>query len=838
LILINSVTACLLYDPVMTEANRRHKETGLSQADAETRLATFGPNRIAAPKLRSVFSIMLGTLKEPMFLFMLSAAILYLIVGDLAEGAFLVGAACASMGLVVFQDARSENALNALRDLVAPQAHVMRDGAVQAVSGDQLVPGDIIIPSAGERFPADADLISSGLLTVDESALTGEAVPVGKQIGAETALFAGTMIISGEGLARITETGSRTRIGAIGAELTGAIEQTPLQKTTGRLVVWLSLAAFMVCGVIIVAYGLLRGDWLAGGLAGLTAAIALLPEEFPLVLAVFLAMGSLRLAKRNVLVRRAAVVETLGAITLLCVDKTGTLTQNQMTVGEIWTASDHTKSDVIEAGILASAMHPVDPMDKALHAARESTRPPSATGPTITLPLSAERLSVIQAWPVDKTMTWAAKGAPEAVMQLCNLQGETIKQIHDQLSDMAARGMRVLAVAQASNVTPDQSDVGGIPFQFMGLTGFVDPLRDDVPEALAQARLAGIDVAMITGDFPETALAIADQAGLHIQAGVMTGAQIDALSSDDLQKQLGEVRVFARVSPAAKLKLIEAFQVLGHIVAMTGDGVNDAPALERAHVGIAMGNRGTDVAREAADLVLLDDSFASIINGVKLGRRIFANLRKALGYVLAIHVPIAGLALLPIIMGLPPMLYPMHIVMLELIIDPVSSLVFEAEPSETSAMSRPPRPIKEALFGWPQMVIAAMQGFVLLAGVMGIYVWSLSTGAGEETARALGFTTLIIGNLVLALVDGIEPSISLFDKRHRLIWIVTGLVGGALSAILYVPWLAAIFKVEPLNLPQMGLAIGVAVCAGGWFGIVRLIRSLLKHSSKQILASA
>jgi P-type Ca2+ transporter type 2C len=799
-------------------------QSGLSQTEAKARLVSYGENRIAAPQKRSVLAIVIGTLKEPMFLFMLSAALLYLLVGDLAEGAFLVVAACASMGLVVFQDARSETALNALRDLAAPQAHVIRDGVVTAISAEQLVPGDIVVPSAGERFPADANLISDGLLTVDESVLTGESVPVTKQMGAETALFAGTMIISGEGLACITETGSKTRIGAIGRDLTGAIERTPLQETTGRLVVWLSLAALVVCLVIVAAYGLLRGDWVAGGLAGLTAAIALLPEEFPLVLAVFLAMGSQRLAKQNVLVRRAAVVETLGAITLLCVDKTGTLTENKMKVGEAWAAGNQTQADILRAGVLASAVHPIDPMDKALHSAHASDDLVNLAGPSISLPLSSQRLAVIQAWPQQDGLTWAAKGAPEAVIKLCKPANGDVDKIHAQLKNMAARGMRVLAVAAAFHTDKHQTDVAHVPFQFLGLVGFLDPLRNDVPEALAQARLAGIEIAMITGDFPETARAIAQQAGLNIEAGVLTGVEIESLTPEALAAKIAKVRVFARVSPGAKLKLIEAFQALGHVVAMTGDGINDAPALERAHVGIAMGKRGTDVAREAADLVLLDDSFASIIKGVRLGRRIFANLRKALGYVLAIHVPIAGLALLPIILGLPPILYPMHIVMLELIIDPVSSLVFEAEPSEASAMKRPPRRLKEPLFGARQMAVAGLQGLVLLGGVLGIYIWSLDAGASENTARGMGFVTLVIGNLVLALVDGIEPSVSLFDVRHRFIWIVAVVVGAALAAILYLPWLAAIFKLDPLSAPQFGVCLGVAIVTGGWFSIVRLVK--------------
>lgn len=599
----------------------------------------------------------------------------------------------------------------------------------------------------------------------------------------------------------------------------------------------MSVLAFVMCCTIVVAYGLLRDDWVAGGLAGLTAAIALLPEEFPLVLAVFLAMGSLRLARRNVLVRRAASVETLGAITLLCVDKTGTLTRNQMKVSAVWAASGIAKSDVIAAGVLASAIHPTDPMDKALHAEAQADKRPAAPGPVISLPLSAERLAFIQAWPENGQTLWAAKGAPEAVFELCKLPASEVKAVESRLAGMAALGLRVLAVAQAKGVPAQQKDIGQIPFAFLGLIGFEDPLRDDVPAALAQAKLAGIEVAMITGDYPQTALSIARQAGLQTEAGVLTGAEIADMTAAQLKARLAEVRIFARISPEAKLKLVTAFQDIGHVVAMTGDGINDAPALERAHVGIAMGRRGTDVAREAADLVLLDDSFASIIGGVRLGRRIFANLQKALGFVVAIHVPIGGLALLPIVLGLPPLLYPMHIVMLELIIDPVSSLVFEAEPGEANAMSRRPRPIKEPLFGWKQLTVAAVQGFVLLGGVLAIYIWALETGTSEPVARALGFSTLVLGNLALALVDGIEPSVGLFDVRHRLIWLVTAVVGVGLAAILYVPELADVFRVAPLGIEQISLAAGVAAVAGGWFGLVRAVRSHSRRLPSSVLAA-
>ena len=801
---------------------------GLTQAEADKRLEQFGPNSLAVVKDRSVLRIIVGTLKEPMFLFMLSAAALYLVVGDMAEGAFLLLAACVSMGLVVFQDARSERALHALRELAVPNAHVIRDGQTSLLPANKLVPGDVIIPSPGERFPADADLVSDHLLVMDEAVLTGESAPVTKALGQDVALFAGTLVVGGEGLAIVTQTGGNTQIGRIGTALSGEIEQTPLQVSTGRLVIWLSLGALIVCLAIVAAYGLLRGDWLAGGLAGLTAAIALLPEEFPLVLAVFLAMGSQRLAQHQVLVRRAAVVETLGAITLLCVDKTGTLTQNQMQVARVWSLDETQHDDVLRVGALASGVHPIDPMDRAIQAAAKSLATGGPKLADFTLkdvsPLISQRLAVIQSWQHEGHTICATKGAPEAVIHLCpGLSPEARARIETELDAMASSGLRVLACAQATTDSLTSSKIEDVRFEFVGLLGFIDPLREDVPEALAEARQAGIGIAMITGDLTATALAIAKAAGLDAGAGVLTGREIEELSAEALQARLAHVRIFARVRPEAKLKLILAFQALGHVVAMTGDGVNDAPALEAAHVGIAMGQRGTDVAREAADLVLLDDSFASIISGVRLGRRIFANLRKALGYVLAIHIPIAGLALLPIVLGMPPLLFPMHIVVMELMIDPISSLVFEAEPSDASAMVVPPRALNEPLFGTTQMAWAGLQGLILLAGVLGLYLWVINMDIPETAARSIGYVSLVTGNVTLALVNGYEPSISPFDRRHRLLWIVALLVSTTLAAILYIPWLSRIFKMAPLGAHDLGLALGVACLAGGWSVSARLL---------------
>ena len=819
--------------------------TGLSTTEAEALLKAHGPNTLRTVKSRTLPTILLGTLREPMFIFLLVAASLYLLVGDLGEGLFLLGGAAVSVALVVIQDARSERALAALRELAEPFADVIRDGMQRRVAARDLVPGDIIVVMEGERISADAVYRKGDILTVDESALTGESVPVIKQPGPwhsnqadldhsqnENALFAGTMLLAGQGLAQITQTGSRTRIGAIGSALSSEIERTPLQETTGRLVVRLSLIAVAFCLLVAAAYGFVRGDWFAGVLAGLTVAISLLPEEFPMVLAVFLAIGSWRLARHQVLVRRAAVVETLGAVTMLCVDKTGTLTENRMTVGAIWSSAGllgtdmgTTAGDVARVALLASATHPVDPMDRAVHEALEdraaTTLSSNGGEPARSFPLRPDRLAVIQSWRTGAGGVWAAKGAPEAILKLCKVPPAERQAIEAALAGMAASGLRVLGVARAESLATAIEDPDAAQFEFVGLIGFLDPLRPDVPSALAEARAAGIDVSMITGDYPATALAIAQQAGLDLTGGVLTGPEIAALGPEVLAKRVATVRIFARVKPDQKLALVEAFKARGDVVAMTGDGINDAPALERAHVGIAMGKRGTDVAREAADMVLLDDSFPAIVGGVRLGRRIFTNLRKALIYVLAIHVPIAGVALLPILFGLPPLLYPMHVVMLELIIDPVCSLVFESEPSDRSAMLRPPRSIKEPLFGRPQMILAAVQGLTLLAAVLAIYVWALNSGLPEGEARAAGFIVLVIGNLVLALADASESATRLFDPRHNIFWGVSAMAAVVLVSTLTIPFLSEIFRLETPDGGVLAISALIAVIAGGWFGVAR-----------------
>lgn len=823
---------------------------GLDEAEAARRLAQIGPNIMRGAQRRSVWMIVGGVLREPMFLLLIAASVLYLLLGDLGEGLFLTAGACLTIILIVAQEARSERALAALRRLSEPFARVVRGGVERRIPVRDLTPGDLILVGEGERLPADAMLVAGDVLTLDESALTGEAATVSKTPGpagqsapsaatpgeeGNACLFAGTLIVAGHGAAEIVRTGGETAMGRIGASLADIVDEpTPLQRKAASIVALLGGAALAFCVVIVLAYGLTRGDWIEAMLAGITVSIALIPEEFPMVLAIFLALGSWRLAQHKVLVRRPAVIEALGGATLLCVDKTGTLTENRMEVARLWVrdVAHEIAPDapvppaalaLVRAASLASGAQSIDPMDRAILRLGGGAEP-RRSSPARSWPLRPERLAVIQVWAGEQGDMAAAKGAPEAIFRLCRLTSDQAAELQQAVNGMASEGLRVLGVAswQGPGAFPEEPD--DAVFQLEGLLGFFDPLRPDARPALEEARRAGLGVAMITGDYPATALAIARQAGIDTAGGVLTGAEIAALAPSALQARIRTVRVFARVRPDQKLRLVEAFKANGEIVAMTGDGVNDAPALESAHIGIAMGERGTDVAREAADLVLLDDSFASIVGGVRLGRRIFANLRKALTYVTAIHVPIAGLALAPIVLGLPPLLFPMHVVLLELVIDPVCSLVFEAEPSESRAMTRPPRPADESLFGWREIRLAVLQGVVILAAVLGLYVWAME-GYSAAEARGAAFAALIGGNLLLALSDASAPGVALFDPHRRAFWGIALAAVCCVTAILFLPALESIFQVATPAPELAAAALATAALSGGWFAFVKVLGS-------------
>jgi Ca2+-transporting ATPase len=828
---------------------------GLTRAEAEARLAADGPNELPRPDRRTPLRILLDVIREPMFGLLLAGGLVYLLLGDLVEALVLLGFALASTSIAVVQEFRSERVLEALRELTSPRALVVRDGGRVRIPGREVVRGDLLVLSEGDRVPADALVRTGNDLAADESLLTGEAVPVRKTVAGGLVpparpggddrphVFAGSMIVQGQGVAEVFATGARSEIGRIGQAL-GTIEAEPprLQLQTRRFVRGFALIGISASALAILLYGIWRGSWLEGLLAGIALGMSMLPEEFPLVLTVFMVMGAWRISRARVLTRRAAAIETLGAATVLCTDKTGTLTQNRMAIREIragdvaWRpdggdAAPPAAAAALAHGILASAPQPFDPMEKAFHAMADAATPLPADRRLVRqYGLRPELLAVTQVWEQagEADLLVAAKGAPEAVARLCNLDDDARRALTGDVDDMARQGIRVLGVAAASHLAGSAlHDAPGAfgPFRFLGLVGLADPLRPGVPEAVAECRGAGIRVVMITGDYPATARAIAAEAGIDA-GGVLSGDEIAALDDAALAAAVRAANVFARVMPEQKLRIVEALKANDEIVAMTGDGVNDAPSLKAAHIGIAMGGRGTDVAREAASLVLLDDDFGSIVTAIRLGRRIYDNLRKAMGYILAIHVPIAGLALMPLALGMPIILMPVHIAFLEMVIDPVCSVVFEAEAAEGDVMRRPPRRPDAPLFTRGLVLWALMQGALVLVLVGAIYALALARGVPEDEARTLAFTSLAATNAGLVLVNrSFSASIAnAFRLTNRALWAVAGGTATILALAINVPALSGIFRFGTLHVHDLAIALG---CAAGLIVMLEAGKRLL-----------
>jgi Ca2+-transporting ATPase len=761
------------------------------------------------------------------------------------------------MGITLYQERKTERALEALRDLSSPRALVIRDGHEKRIAGREVVRGDILVVKEGDRVPADAILLSCSNLSVDESLLTGESVSVRKSTGAgETDIarpggddlpfvYSSTLIVQGRGIAEVRAIGIHTEIGKIGKALQEVEEEaTYLNKETGRLVRNMTGLGLSLCAVVIVVYGLTRGNWLQGLLAGITLAMATLPEEIPVVLTVFLALGAWRISQKRVLTRRVPAIETLGSATVLCVDKTGTLTMNRMSVaslcakGEFFdTASTEPLPEafhgLLEYSVLASQQDPFDPMDKAIRQLGiEHLAETEHLHDDWTLireyPLSKELLALSHVWrsPNGSDYVIAAKGAPEAIADLCHFTPAQMAELSLSIITMAEAGLRVLGTARArfqSDPLPGQQH--DFEFEFSGLVGLADPVRPTVPDAIKECYQAGIRVVMITGDYSGTAQNIARQIGLNHSDQFINGPELDQMSEADLVRRIRDVNVFARVVPEQKLRIVNALKAAGEIVAMTGDGVNDAPALKSSHIGIAMGGRGTDVARESSALVLLDDDFSSIVEAVKLGRRIFDNIKKSIAYIFAVHVPIAGMSLIPVLLKWPLALLPVHIVFLELIIDPACSVVFEAEAEEADVMKRPPRKAKEPLIHGRTLLMCLLQGVTVLALVLGIYGWALSQGKGENDARAMSFVTMIVANLGLILTNRSWTRTILGTLRtpNPALWWVFGGAASFLILVIYVPYLKDLFRFDQLHPIDLGICFVTGVFSILWFEAFKVL---------------
>jgi Ca2+-transporting ATPase len=845
----------------MTDHNNGRR--GLSDAEATRRLLRDGNNDLPSSRRQGWLLIVLDVAREPMILLLLACGALYLVLGDAEEALLLLGFVCVIIGITFFQSRKTERALEALRDLSSPRALVIRGGNQVRIPGREVVTGDILLLVEGDRVAADAVVLECTNLSVDESLLTGEAAPVRKMPAAGDGtiiapggddlpfVYSGTLVVSGQGIARVLRTGAATEIGKIGKALqTLAVEDTPLQQQTARLVKIFAGVGLAVCALLVALLGTSLGDWLNGLLAGLTLAMAVLPEEFPVVLTVFLALGAWRISRHRVLTRRIPAVEALGATTVLCVDKTGTLTLNRMSVSDLLVGGEllelgpdgvdlpeefHT---IVEYSLLASPADPFDPMEKAMDELAERTL--SGTEHlhrdwTLVreYPLSPELLAMSRVWrsPDGTEMLIAAKGAPEAVADLCHLAPEDLTRLEHQVERLARKGRRVLGVARAHIPEVGLPEIQhDFVFEFLGLLGLADPVRPEVPAAVRECYHAGIRVIMMTGDYPGTACNVARTIGLANPDAVITGGELNSMDDAALSGRISSANIFARLVPEQKLRIVRALQADGEVVAMTGDGVNDAPALRAAHIGIAMGGRGADVAREAAALVLVNDDFGAIVEAVRMGRRVYGNLKKAMMFIFSVHVPIAGMSLIPVLLKWPLALLPAHIVFLQLIIDPACSIVFEAEPEGPDVMRRPPRRLHEPLFGLHSLVPSLVQGGIVLAVILAVYAWFLDSG-GEVVARTMGFTTLVLSSVGLILTNRSwpRPLIATLRQVNRPLRWVTGVALVLLGAILYIPSLRRLFKFASVDISHLAVCLAAGMVSVTLFELLKVgpVRRLL-----------
>ena len=817
---------------------------GLTAEEVAARRARYGPNQLVPERLAQRWYERLRPLADPMVLLLLGAGLIFILLGEASNGAVMLIATIPVVGVDVALESRAEQALRRLRELAAPRVIVRRQGAEQKIAAEEVVPGDILLLHEGDFVPADALCLEASALQVDESALTGEALPVTK-LGAgwrasptafsdpRYCLLAGTTVLSGQATAVAVATGTATEYGRLGAAMAQApIHQTPLQRSINELVGVLGLAAVGLCFVV-AGLELWRGQGLTAAiLAGVALGIAAIPEEFPITFTLYLTLGAWRAARRNALIRRLAGVETLGSATVICVDKTGTLTEGRLRVGGLYAggqllieplpaaATGPAFASLVMAAALACEEHPFDPLDKAILSFAEEAgfaprRLHSNWHPVHQYPFDPWRKYVSHVWrAADGRYRLYAKGSLEGILELALPDPETRRGALEANEKMAGQGMRVIAVAYRDlSRFSGQRWVDEAGLRFLGLIGFLDPPRPSVRRAVQACQTAGIRVIMITGDHLLTAHAIAEQIGLrHDDKQTITGDELESMSDEELARRVREVAIFARTPPTQKLRIVRALQANGEVVAMTGDGINDASALRAADIGIAMGQRGTEVAREAATMVLLDDNFRTIVEAIRQGRRIFDNLRHAFRYVAGFHVPIVLGALVVPILGAPLLLLPIHLVWLELIIHPTSAMVFEAEPEAPDLMRRPPRSPRETLFGGRVATPALFEGLLIFGGVLALYLWGLYAGRPVPQARSLALAALVCAQLILVLQE--RSSGRPFWERGPLgnRFLLPILLASLLSllAMLYLPGLNSAAQLSPLAPSDWPLAIGVA----------------------------
>ncbi len=832
------------------------KSIGLSSYEAKARLQQYGLNLLSLNQKKTVFSMAFDVIREPMFLMLLGAGGIYLALGDMSEAIFLLLFVFVVIAITLVQQHKTQRALESLRDLSAPRALVIRDGEEIRISGQDVVPGDLLVLHEGDRVPADAKLVN-GQLWVDESLLTGESVPVIKLADGVASLLASTVVTKGYGQAVVEKTGNHTEVGNIGKALSISYKTiSRLQQSSRGIIKNLIIIAFVMVFILILLNWLWNQQSLLQSiLSGITLAMAILPEEITVILTVFLALGAWRIAKKNVLTRNITAVEALGTITVLAVDKTGTLTQNSMQVAELsvdngsFTSTSNEELEenfhsLVEFAMLATPADPFDPMEKAIHSfghkylsGTEHIHDESILEHEYEL--SAEILAMTRIISSEEPLVYllATKGAPEAVADLCHLPQEKLEDIQERVELMAKRGLRVLGVARGEWKKKDEEaswpkSQHDFDFTFLGLVGFIDPIRQEVPSAIKECLDAGIKVLMLTGDHPATARAIAEQIGLAKDVQVILGDEIATLSDDILKERLKTITVCARMKPEQKLRLVKILQDDGEIVAMTGDGVNDAPALKASNIGIAMGQRGTDVAREASSIVLLNDSFASITDAIAQGRRIYDNITKATRFAFAVHLPIILLTLLPALLQWPILLMPAHIVLLQLLIDPACSLVFESEPPAADIMNRPPRGVATSPFALSNIGFALIQGggiaFILITGDLLLRYFHYT----DTEIRISVFITFVLTIFLLILANRNQTYSIQAVPKEKNPWIIYMLGGVSiiLASVVFIPLLRNIMKFSQFSSSTLWASLSMLLASGVWLAFLYFIDTREKRN--------
>jgi P-type Ca2+ transporter type 2C len=828
----------------MDAKNEQQKIIGLTTQEVAASATAHGRNRIDLKEQRVLLHVLKEVALEPMFIILLATCVIYFVVGQLQEGIIMLIAIFLVAGISLFQEYRSRNAINALKKLSAPHATVLRNGTWQQIATEEIVVDDILRLEEGELVAADGLLLTANDLSVNESILTGEAFAVQKIADGINIAYKGTLVVSGGAILKVQAVGSKTMFGKIGLSLQEiAVVKTPLQlqiKSFVKNMVWIGAVAFVV---VVGMFYFQTHEIMASLLHGLTLAMSVLPEEIPVAFSTFQALGAFRLLRSSIIVKQPQYVETLGSATVICADKTGTLTENEMRIVAVFDAAAKksiaiadTKdlpAIVLEYAMWSSETTAFDPMEKAIHALYESTAK------------TDERLhwKQVHEYPIGGTppmMTHvfkngagqgiiAAKGAPEAILKHSTLSSDAVEEITKQVMLYATQGLRVLGVGKAiwtSDSYPASQEE--FNFEFLGLIAFQDPPKKNITATIETFRKAGIRVNMITGDYAETALAIAAQINLTNNTAVLTGKEVLAFSPAELQQKVKDVNIYARMFPEAKLKVITALKDNGEVVAMTGDGVNDGPALKAAHIGIAMGKRGSEVAKSAASLILTDDDLSHMTDAVALGRKIYDNLQKAIRYIVSIHIPIILIVTLPLVLmwKFNAIFSPVHVIFLELIMGPTCSIIYENEPMEPNTMQRPPRPLTQTFLTGRQLLLSIIQGLVITGACLGIGYYYMQHQQSEEFVRTSIFITLLFCNIFLTLVNRSFYYSVLASMKHKnyLVPGIIAVIALLIVLLLYVPAVQSLFATTTVPLSVVAMLFAISFVSTMWLEVWKMVK--------------